>query len=201
MGILLVLSGIGYAVVLGSRSRAQVASEISNLHQLAVAGSMYHEESGEWPLGVAPLVALKLVPKEVTYSALDTSPNGLANDLALSIQAQCPACGVSPTPYQRTFVGPQDFGNVGTMFSRDIESAPGAGWLVSLTQSKPGRPTQPNDKFNNPTGDYLRILLSGSVVSRVHRRVVRAGGTVYAVPFMFADGNEAWRQKMAGGPL
>jgi len=200
MAILLVLSGIGYAVILESRSRAMTASEISNLHQLAAAGSMYHEENGEWPLGVAPLVSLKLVPKEIVYSALDTSPNGLANDLATSIREQCPACGVSPTPYRRTFVGPQDFGNVGGMFSHDIEPVSGAGWLVSLTQSKPGRPTQPNDKFNNPTGEYLRVLLSGSVVSRVHRRVLHAGGTVYAVPFMFADGDETWRQKMASGP-
>jgi len=199
-GIILVLSALGFSVVLGSKGRAKEAAEISDLKQLALAGAMYHEENGEWPLSVIPLVNLKLAPASITSSALDGTPRGIANDLAFSIQEQCPACGVAPTTYRRTYVGPGDFGHIGDLFRKDIEPTSGAGWLVSLTKSRPGRENQPNDKFNNPTGDYLRVLLSGSVISRTHHRVVKAGGTVYAVQFMFADGDQAWRQRIAGGP-
>jgi type II secretory pathway pseudopilin PulG len=195
--IVLLLSAIVLSIVTTSREHAKEAAEIATLHQLSLAGAMYHDESGDWPLSVAPLVARRLAPAASGASTLDTTRDGLANELAKSVRAACPACNVEPTSYRRSFIGPLDFGHGSDWFRQEIEPVDGAGWLVSLTESLPARPNVPTDQFNNPSGPYMRVLTSGGVVRREHRRVTNPTGTVYAVQFMFADGDDAWRNRIA----
>lgn len=200
LAIIVILASILFAVLSGSKVRAKQASEVEALHQLALAGAIYHDECGDWPLSVAPLVERKLTPPGIGLSALDTTVHGMANELAQSIRSECPACRVVATPYRRTFIGPRDYGRTAGWFKQEIESIDGAGWLVSLTESKPTRPNEPADQFNNPSGSYLRVLTNGGIVNRQHKRVVTPAGSIYAIQFMFADGDDAWRKKVAGTP-
>jgi type II secretory pathway pseudopilin PulG len=193
IAILAILAALLLPVLVRSREKAKDTTEISNMHQMAIAGTLYHDENGAWPLSVAPLVQQRLAPSNVSISPLDLSENGMANDLAALLATQCPACDVAPTPYRRTFLGPDDFGHSDDTFAKQIEPTNGAGWLISLTESQSSQKNSPMGRFTSPMGSYHRVLLGGSVVVRKHYKYVTPTGSYYAMQFMFADGDDAWR--------
>lgn len=200
IAIIAVIAGILFSVMIISKSRGKEGVEMSNLRQLGVAGAMYHDQYNEWPLTTKYLVAANSAMQSVVTSPLDESPTGLANELADKVHTDCPACDVTTTNYRRTFIGPEDFGQAGRIFTEDIEPYPDAGWLVCLTRSKPGRENSYSDRFMNPVGPYLRLLLSGAVVERHHRNVKTGFGDSYAMQFMFADGDDQWRRRLVAAP-
>lgn len=200
MAIIALLTGIVFAVMTSSKVRAKQGVEMSNLLQLGIAGAMYHDQYNEWPLTTKYLVTSNAVAQSVVTSPLDESPTGLANELAAKVHTDCPACEVTTTNYRRTFIGPEDFGHAEKTFTEDIEPYQGAGWLVCLTRSRPGRENNYNDRFMNPVGPYLRLLLSGAVVERHHQNAKTAFGESYAMQFMFADGDDQWRRRLVAAP-
>jgi len=196
--IIAILAAILFPVLAGGKSRAKGAVEISNLHQLALAGAQYHDEYGQWPMTLTTVFKARLAPSPVMVSPLDTTKNGLGNDLADFIDSQCKSCRVEHSSYRRTFVGPDDFGNSDALFTSKIEPQPDAGWLVSLAQSSTDHPSIPGSRFNSPTGPYLRLTIAGSVERKTHSTYQSSNGPVFAMPFLFADGDEKWRQSIVG---
>lgn len=198
VAILIVLFALIATVLVGSKRKALRTSEMTRLHQLSIAGAMYRDQCGEWPLSTIQLRTFS--PNVLVDSPLDETDGGMANELVTSIKADCPACDVRASSFRRTFIGPGDYGLTTRQFRDEIAPYPNAGWLVSLTASNPLRPTIAQDQFKNPTGSYLRLLTSGGILPRSHQPLVRSVGNVYAIQFMFADGDDAWRNRVAGMP-
>jgi type II secretory pathway pseudopilin PulG len=196
-GVILLLAAVLVPLMSSAKPSIRGSAEISNLHQLAIAGEVYRSNAGAWPLSCTSIVEANLAPSTMMVSPLDNSSRGMANDLAIYLASSCPACNVMPTAYRRTFLGPDDFGHSDQLFRDQIEPIAGAGWLVSLAQSQPDASDSPISRLIRPTGKYLRILLSGAVAGRTHTFLQTPSGPVYSMPFMFADGDDAWKRRLS----
>lgn len=133
------------------------------MRQLGLAAALYREEDGaDWPTGCPQLAQAGRVPEALCSSRADSTPQGLATSFSTSVSEP-------PPDFRNSFWG------VGVLTRNPWSSAmgrfgeaPGLGWLadVSTVEWKP-RPSM----FPRPGGTYRRLLLDGSVQSRVVRFV------------------------------
>jgi hypothetical protein len=157
--ILTMLLGIVYSVLVLGKERGKVATDISNLHQLAVAGSIYAEDFDDmFPLSTRTLLNERRVEQRICVSPADPYPKGyvaafIETDEVLSAQI--------PPPYPKTsYVGPLDAGWQYNSFQRRILSGRNPGWLINTVRADHRK------SLKAPTGTYQRLLVDGSVQTR-----------------------------------
>lgn len=201
VGILALLLGILLPILAGAKQRAKVSQDLSALHQLGVAAAMYHDANERWALGTPPLVAAGLVPSSIVVSPSDAWTGGFANALVGVLETRTDAYKGIATPYRRSYVGLYDYAAPYKQFQALVEEQPGAGWLVSLTESRPtvtnGIEDSQESFLLGQAGTYRRLLLDGSVLRRVHITIDRDGKRFQSIFTAFAEGDAEWQQKIA----
>lgn len=192
--IVAVLVGVLGPALMNAKRSGYVASDISNLRQIAAAALSYSEETGVHPRGVQPLVARGLLPKGLTLSGLDGSRRGIANEIVAAIARDSPMYTRMVTPYRRSYVSLYDmFFPIAAVEGPNGEAA-SAGWLVSMSEGAPmqslGKP-----EWKIWTGRYRRLRFDGSVSVRMHRWAPNEkGGRYYSALMWFSDDDRAWKE-------
>ncbi|MEZ0324742.1 MAG: type II secretion system protein [Fimbriimonas sp.] len=191
--VALLLMAILVPVLVNARTRAFVATDISNMRQLGHAASMYADETGLPPLSPLQLVRAGMCPKEILFSRRDTRQGGRARAISLEIE---------PTgrkqwdeiKYPVTFAGPMEFTWDMAVYRRHIENQPGAGWLVNLVDCQTKRETD----ATSCRGRYQRLMFDGSVQNRTQGAIplLAEDGVLYEDvihPILFfVDGDAKW---------
>jgi len=185
IGIILILVAILVPVLIRAKASSFQSNDISNLRQMAVAGSLYEQEYASPALGSAPLVAVGLIPKSICTSALDRTRNGLANEVASILTAAMPGHDYLRRDYRVSYLGLWDYVYSESWMEKYVANNGNPGWLVSTGEADYGvRPT-----YTHPIkGRYLRLLFSGSVIHREYAAGTTSSGVLgYAAAWMFAD--------------
>lgn len=185
--IIAILVGLLSGATAKARKNALNTHEISHLHQLGLAAALYYDETGHHPLSIDQLYRAGLVHADICKSPLDPYPDGMANEYCKALSKSQPRFKSFITDYPRTYLGLGDFGHPESSFLTAVLPHPGAGWLVSLTESTP-RPPNKSIFDAGPTGRYTRLLMDGSVASRTHRTTLNAYKEVrWSVTSMYMD--------------
>ena len=71
LGVIVVLIAIVAPVLVTAKIKAKESSDLNELHQLGLAGAMYHDQYGEFPTGTAPLVSSGLAPASICSGLID----------------------------------------------------------------------------------------------------------------------------------
>ena len=172
MAIILVLAAILLSTFNTAKGKANSTSDISKMRQLGVAGALYNETYGEFPMSTIPLVQLKMVPIELVASSLDPFPRGLANYVCEDkLNAIDPMPGYSTT-YKRSFIGPAEFMVPEFAFNKFVKGKEGSGWLIELSTAKADRKLKGGEFVMQRVGPYKRLLFDASVVIRQARDVI-----------------------------
>jgi len=172
MAIILILAAILLSTFSSAKGKANETSDISKMHQLGIAGALYNETYGEFPMSTIPLVQLQMVPKELVASNLDPFPRGLANYVCEDkFNAIDPMPGYS-TAYKRSFIGPAEFMVPEFAFNKFVKGNEGSGWLIELSTAKPGRKLKDGELIMFRVGKYKRLLFDTAVVIRQAGNVI-----------------------------
>jgi type II secretory pathway pseudopilin PulG len=180
VAVILIVTAITLPVVFRARHSAWRTDEISSLRQLALAGQLYSEMYGKFPVSTELLYDGGYGIERLVYSRRDPYPDGFVN--AYIAWSNTMNAGNPQRPmraYKATFSGVGDFWPVRPM-SDYFEGGPldailleyeqmtagreNAGWLVSIGegggQAELGRVSL---QFRKPV---LRLTFGGSVVRR-----------------------------------
>ena len=160
VAIILVLAGVIASVFLTAKEQAKTVVDISNLHQLGIAASIYASDYDDnFPLSVYDLLRNGQSLKGATDSPLDTTARGLAYDFrnGMALDLWMP-----PANMQRvTYIGPGDGGWTWSHFQEKMADATNAGWLVNLVRAKRRGKT-----VQGSHGRVQRLTLEASVINR-----------------------------------
>lgn len=161
ISIMLVLIAIVAPVLVIAKEKAKESSDLNELHQLGLAGAMYHDQFGEFPTGVAPLVASGLAPTSICSGLVDQYSERLAN-VVVSRAGRHYGAGIKlETPYRNSYIGPREFGMTMVQLRKYLGDAQATGWLVDLSSWRPSlNPGLPPIR-------YRRVLDDSAVVSRI----------------------------------
>jgi prepilin-type N-terminal cleavage/methylation domain-containing protein len=189
VAIIATLTALVFPLISSSRERSYAVDNISKLRQLGQAANLYEQAQGDYPLRAIHLVDAGLVPKELCASALDSRELGMAN-VYIREQATNPVAGkLAPeAPFKVSFVGIGELHPNWEYFNKDIKDKPGAGWLIDATSTAEGLVKS----FAFREGKYRRLLLDGSVVTKVMHDVNCAGSPCRASRALFVD-LEPWQ--------
>jgi prepilin-type N-terminal cleavage/methylation domain-containing protein len=160
--VIAVIFGLLLPVFGQAVDRAKGASELSTMHQLALAASLYHEDTRMWPNSVEQLMEAQRVPKSLAESAMDPTSTGLRNLLVEQLFSNG-SKGPRPAVYRSSFVGLGDLNWPEDAIQRLHEEGTNAGWLISFAEN---RPLNLEDVFQNFKGSYRRLTFEASVVHR-----------------------------------
>ena len=158
IAIIAILAGVLLPMYADAKRQGHLASDIQRMRQLGLANNLYHDETGAYLDGCPDLVNVKRVAKEMCAAGSDPIDIGRANSMiratgVLDVQELV-------VPYKNSFVGLREYRQ--TVASQDAEKfSLTKGWLVLLSATETGEPTQP--KFGS---NYQRLLYEGSVVTR-----------------------------------
>lgn len=185
--IILILVAIVSTVAVQAKKSVGKTVEISNLRQLGAAAAIYSETYDRWPIAASTIVTDSRVPKSLVHSPLDFTQFGLTNEIIRYHARWLSNLRPLIPPYPVSFTGLGDLGYQHDYFETRIKSEPGAGWLISLVESKP----LGQDSYGRFQGVYRRLLLDGSVQRRSH---IEFGPDRAQHPaFWFADGDDNWK--------
>ncbi len=161
ISVLVILIGVLGPVFVIAKRKAKESSDLNEMHQLGLAGAMYHDQYGDFPTGTAPLVSTGLVPKSICSGQVDPYPQGLANMLVSTAESHYGSVETLVTPYRNSYVGPREFNMSMATVRKYLPGATSEGWLVDLSTGTRVDPT--NGLF---IGRYRRLLNDASVVVR-----------------------------------
>ena len=131
IGIILILVGILVPVLIRAKASSFQTNDISNLRQMAVAGSLYEQEYASPALGSAPLVAVGLIPKSICTSALDPTRNCLANEVASIFTLAMTGHDYLRRDYRVSYLGLWDYVYSESWMEKYVANFGNPGWLVS----------------------------------------------------------------------
>ncbi len=169
------------------------------MRQIGQAAQLYEETCGVHPLGTRQLVQTKLIPPSICFSPLDKTPKGMANQLVQEAARGSRDYLGRSEPYRSSFISLDTLRYTLDRQGKEFDGHPAAGWLVSLTESTPD---YSGEVTGGHEGRYRRLLMDGSVVSRVHQDPYDVGGGgaklfygAYIAWFMDVDGE--WIRRRA----
>lgn len=168
VAIIVLLAGIVSSTVVLGKTRATLAVDLSNMHQLGVAANIYESDHDDrQTMRVAQLIDSGLVPEGVCSSPLDRLEGGYVRQFMDHI-------GVPqdfPRPkWKVSYVGLGDGMWQEPRFVSTIADRPNPGWLVCLVRGQSTRLATDGSLVEVGaalrTGLYHRLLTTGSVVAR-----------------------------------
>jgi type II secretory pathway pseudopilin PulG len=190
ISIVLILTAIAMPVMFRARHSAWRTDEISKLRQLAIAGQIYSDQYGAFPVSTTQVYGQGYGIEQVVHSKRDPYPEGFVNAfLAWRNKDNATSPARSLRGYKVTFAGVGDFFSVPSMpsFSEDGPGAAlfhqflsrtndrqNAGWLMSIgeggAQADFFRITH---QFQRP---ILRLTFEGAVIRRPNCAISTASG-------------------------
>jgi hypothetical protein len=172
------------SLILSARERSKVSVEISNMRAFGQAAILYLEAKGEFPTGVPVLVDSGYVSTGLAGSPVDPSSGGATNYFLNAHGRESPSMTRAIVNYKLSYLGFRELGRSAKEFRERIEGHEGAGWLVSLSKTKPVN----GDWSGILAGSYNRLLQDGSVRKRSHSLALG----IQHVLYMFVDDPEDW---------
>jgi type II secretory pathway pseudopilin PulG len=190
IAIVLILTAIAMPVMFRARHSAWRTDEISKLRQLAIAGQIYCDLHGEFPVSTKQIYGQGYGIEQVVHSKRDPYPEGFVNAyLSWRNKDIVDSPSRALRGYKVTFAGVGDFFSVPSMPSYS-EVGPGsallreflsrtndrqnAGWLMSIgeggAQADFFRITH---QFQRP---ILRLTFEGAVIRRPNCAISAASG-------------------------
>jgi prepilin-type N-terminal cleavage/methylation domain-containing protein len=196
--IVAALTAIVASVFRSSLARGKLSSETEQLHQIALAATLYHEQCDGWPTNTGTLVRSGLIPKAVCYSPRDKYPIGWANRFLTGVSLQEPAYAKMLSDFPNTYLSLFDLRSRPDKVDPILNGQNGVGLFVSLVESEN---MFPKDSATGPfKGTYRRALLDGSVQKRTH--MVLEGPDAKGKPIRamseitwFFDPDEKWKNE------
>jgi prepilin-type N-terminal cleavage/methylation domain-containing protein len=189
--IILIVTAIALPVLFRAKHSAWKTDEISHLRQLAIAGQLYSDQFGEFPLSTVSLYGSGYGIEKVVLSRRDPYPRGFVNAYIAWENANNTTAPTRPLRnYEVTYAGFGDFYPVPPMadyFSggpldylladhrKLAAERADAGWLVSIGEG--GGQAHMKDltlQFRKPV---LRLTFEGAVVRRPSCAIMRVDGT------------------------
>jgi len=161
LGVIVVLIAIVAPVLVTAKIKAKESSDLNELHQLGLAGAMYHDQYGEFPTGTAPLVSSGLAPASICSGLIDQYPQGLANLVVSQTEFHYGPGVKLETPYRNSYIGPREFGMSMLQLRKYLGEAQAVGWLVDVSAWRPAL-----NPGSLPSGRYRRVLDDSAVVNR-----------------------------------
>lgn len=160
IAICAIIAAILLPILLRAKRQALRTTDLSNLHQLGIAATLYQQDTGGWPVSVMDLARTNRSATEVAVSPLDSTPFGLANKLAMNwrIDPYSPDLAI---PFKCSYIGMREY-QVGGEADDWIYANSSGGWLVDMNGMEPGHLPMLNDR----KGLYSRLRFDGSVVKR-----------------------------------
>jgi prepilin-type N-terminal cleavage/methylation domain-containing protein len=131
MAIILVLTGIILPLCLRARRQGMMSSDINQMHQIAIAGTMYSSESGTFPVSCFEVVDSGLLPASIFKLSLDPFPEGLARKYEALIQLD--RIHQVPT-WARSIISLDAFGYSHRQDTR-LNNGENLGWAFGATDS------------------------------------------------------------------
>ena len=155
IGIIAVLAGLLFPVLIRAKERAFDSQEISQLKQMAAAHALYVADYDDTEPGSSiPILAARYGTLELVRSALDPFPMGWANDGRTG--------GPEPkVPYKDSFRTLKM--SAGSQFFVAFREAKGGGWLIA---AGPHLQKFRAEVFFETSVRYKRLTFEGSVVKR-----------------------------------
>lgn len=200
MGAAIALAAVASPLLVSAKEHAASSAEMSQLHQLAIAQSVYTADTQGIPTSTLPLVNGGYVSQDVCASPMDATGEGVANALDGDVGRTSAKYGNLVVPYRSTYVGLREFGFPYAWVGRYLKDRDSAGWLVSLTTTKHSDPDTWNSMYS---GTYRRVCLDGSVQVRRHTQVmipsINGDAPAQHDFFLFADGTNEWKRKFISG--
>lgn len=190
LAIIAIVSGLIYTAVVAAKPKSYDALDISNLHQLGIAGTIYAEENdNRFPLSVGPLLKLKRVPKAILASRLDPTSVGIRNSIMYGNELPPELEGT-----KITYVGPGEGNWKWENYSKFVLPGRNPGWLVNLSKCEVD---PPRNDYKAPLGLYQRLLLDTSVVTRrnvIQPFILKSGKPEKSIEFigLFNDESAQW---------
>jgi type II secretory pathway pseudopilin PulG len=200
VGAVIALAGVASPLLVSAKEHAAASAEMSELHQLAVAQSIYTADTLGIPTSTLPLVHGGYISSDLCVSPLDNSVRGIANEFDSDVAQHSAIYSSFVVPYRSSYIGLRELGFPYTWLDKYVKGKDGAGWLVSLT----GTNHQDADHWNSWfTGTYRRVCLDGSVQVKKHEPVsisTLSGSTPVEHDFLlFVDGTNEWKRKFISG--
>jgi type II secretory pathway pseudopilin PulG len=158
IGIILVISGLVFPVLIQAKKSATQSVEISHLHNFGIAAALYREDYGVQPLGSPQLIPAYL-SQDLAVSPLDATPEGFANLILDEVSSGNSQFYSLKTKYRRTYIGFYDFGWDARKWGECTSDESQVSWLISLTPAN----YDPRFSIANATGRYRRLMIDGSV--------------------------------------
>jgi prepilin-type N-terminal cleavage/methylation domain-containing protein len=158
------LTAVLLPVLVAGQRRGLFATDISKMHQVSMAGAMYEQSFGEFPLLMSETVDAHLLDPKMCFLNLDPFKRGIANHFESALTK----IERSRTAYPQSFIC---LGSLGYPLARAVPifQANGAGWAVTSTNA---HNIELADSFWGD--DYWRICVDGSVRKEpVPRMVVK----------------------------
>jgi hypothetical protein len=202
IGVVVGLAGFVPPMIASSKVREADRSELSELHQLAIAQALYTGETGGIPMSTLTLVEGGYVSSNLCSSPVDLTPDGMANAITDDLGSRSQHYLKLGTSYRNSYVGLREFDFPKSWMDQYVKTLSGGGWLASLGASK---------KFNEDghlvwsSDTYRRLMLDGSVKTCHHQPVTLKVGkeTMRADHslFLFVDGTTEWKTSFISGSL
>ncbi|HSI71673.1 MAG TPA: prepilin-type N-terminal cleavage/methylation domain-containing protein [Fimbriimonas sp.] len=135
IAIILILCGILLPALAKAREQGLKLSDLSAMKQVAIAGCLYNDNYGQFPLLTTELVDAKLLPPEICKLRLDPYQQGLSNHFVRNISGLGYLLAGLPA-YPQSFI---TFGNLGNPRSRldGYLAKPSAGWAYTGIDLRP----------------------------------------------------------------
>lgn len=197
LAILTILLAIVIGVFRQALGDGKLGMEIEQMHQLGLAGNIYHEQYDAWPQNSTALVNSKMAPREICKSPRDPYADGYSNEFLKQYAQGRGTYAQMIAKFPNTYLSLGDIWmfqhNAGEV-NRMLSEQDNPGLFVSLIDSVPAQPGTFSAPFK---GRYRRVLLDGSVVIREpqeFRGVDEQGNLLKASSdsAFFFDPTEAW---------
>ncbi|MEX2244382.1 MAG: type II secretion system protein [Fimbriimonadaceae bacterium] len=161
IAIIVVLAGLVASVYFVGKDRAKVVVDMSNLHQIGLAGAIYAGDYDDQPaLSTLPLLKSGYIKDDIVVSPTDESESGLAVSFRLGIGL--PVDEYLATAPKITYIGPGEGDWPVFVYRSYMEETPNQGWLVDLTRGE----REHEDSISTTEGRYQRLLFDTSVITR-----------------------------------
>ena len=158
------------AIVMPVLARAKLAGlesvEISQLRQIGQSKNIYSSDSNDGDCDLNDLIAASAIPKVLLSSPLDPDSKGRSNRIAIELVSVAGAPADYSKAFRLSYVGAHTFGWPKGIVDKYLAEKPRRGWLLSYSRSVPKRGYE--TLFNGQRGQYLRLLLDGSVMHSSH---------------------------------
>ena len=203
IAIIVVLVGLLIPVLGRAKLQAKRANDLSQLHQLGLAGALYAENDGPYfPRACALLVNTGLAQKELCSGLSDPTTKGIASRVGASFGSQPLGDDGEMEPFRSTFVGTwefrsSDFLELSPYEGRSLDQ----GWLVDLSPVT----FDWSEIFNmlQPEGSFIRLRRDSSIQRKPMSTVkcVVDGQRIATSLFFFCDLDTTDRAKVCRPPL